>query len=291
MNKGFTRLAMALPGLLFNHTNGRLVSAGEKRSYLLYVPANYEPSRPVPLVISLHGYADWPANQMRLSRWKRLADQHGFLVVYPCGIDHPLRWRIRNAGHDDPLQDVRFISDLIDHLGSKYNLDPARIYANGLSNGGGMSFVLACTLSERIAAIGSVAGAYLFPWDDCHPARTMPVILFHGTADPVVPYQGGPSRSFDLPFPAIPNWVAALARRNGCMDPPAELPSQGAVSGVRYSGPDPDAVVVFYTIAGGGHTWPGGGFLPEGFVGPTSREIDATQTMWDFFQEHPLRGK
>ena len=93
--------------------------------------------------------------------------------------------------------DVRFISDLIDRLMAEYNIDPARIYANGLSNGGGMSDVLACTLSDRIAAIGGVSGAVpASRADECHPPRAVPVIAFHGTADPIVPYSGGESASF-----------------------------------------------------------------------------------------------
>ncbi len=94
---------------------------------------------------------------------------------------------------------MSFISDLIDHLEGEYNVDPARIYANSLSNGGGMSFALSCKLSERNAAIGSVAGAYLLPWDICNPSRPVPVIVFHGNADPIVPFTGGLSRSFDIP--------------------------------------------------------------------------------------------
>jgi polyhydroxybutyrate depolymerase len=141
-------------------------------------------------------------------------------------------------------------------------------------------------LSERIAAIGGVAGAYLLPWSECTPARAVPAVLFHGTADPIVPYRGGPSRAFNLPFPDVPAWVAALARRNGCGGEPRPLPARGDVSGLRYSGGRAD--VDFYTIAGGGHTWPGGEPIPAWIAGRTTRDIDATRVMWDFFQAHPL---
>ena len=284
-------LIAAIAYWLSNHTNGTIVSSGRKRSYLLYVPKTYDPATPAPLVISIHGYGEWPAHQMQISRWNSLADQYGFIVVYPSGTGFPKRWRTRGAADSetDPLLDVTFISDLIDKLEGGYNLDPARIYANGLSNGGGMSFVLSCKLSERIAAIGTVSGAYLFAWDEYRPVRPVPVIVFHGTADAVVPYQGGPSRAFNLPFPFIPEWVAALAHHNGCSGTPQEIPARGAVSGIRYNNCTAD--IVFYTIAGGGHAWPGGEPMPKFIVGHTTQDIDATRVMWDFFQQHPLPGK
>lgn len=303
MKKWFVRLILIVLGLLIslvifvagafliaNRTNGTLISSGEKRNYLLYVPESYDPSVPTPLVISMHGFAGWPANQMGMSRWNDLADQYGFIVVYPSGTRFPLRWRTNStSGSDaDLMMDVTFISDLIDKLADEYNIDPTRIYANGLSNGGGMSFVLSCKLSERIAAIGSVSGAYLLPWDECDSSRSVPAIVFHGTEDPIVPYQGGPSGPFDMPFPAITEWVDAFARHNGCDEAPQELVTSGDVSGVQFTNCNGD--VVFYSIAGGGHSWPGGKPLPEIIVGNTPNDIDATRTMWDFFQQHPLNG-
>lgn len=304
MKKVILRLFLGLLGaalLLFalgmieyikaNSNNGTLVSGGEKRAYLLYVPKSYNPATPTPLVISIHGYVEWPAHQAQISRWNRLADEQGFIMVYPSGTGFPLRWRTFGTSEADtnPRADIQFISDLIDRLESEYNIDPARIYANGLSNGGGMSFVLSCALSERIAAVGMVAGAYMYPWESCQPARAVPAVLFHGTADPVVPYSGGPSRMFDLPFPNIPAWAAELARRNGCADVPQEIAPGGAVSGLRWT--DCAADVIFYTIDGGGHSWPGGEALPEFIAGPTSPDIDATRVMWEFFSAHPLNGR
>jgi polyhydroxybutyrate depolymerase len=272
---------------IMDRRSGTLVSSGERRSYLLHVPESYDPSVPTPLVISIHGFAEWPAHQMQISRWNELADEYGFLVVYPSGTDFPKRWRTTRFDPGDPMIDVTFISDLIEALSAEYNLDPARIYANGLSNGGGMSFVLSCELADRLAAFGSVAGAYVYPLEDCTPARPVPAILFHGTADPIVPYMGGPSRGFDMPFPVIPDWVAALADRHGCDRQPVVLPDEGAVSGVRYTGCQDEAEVVFYSVAGGGHSWPGGEPLPEFITGPTNRDIDATRLMWEFFARHP----
>ena len=272
---------------VLNKTNGRIVSSGEVRRYLLFVPTTYDPAKPAPLVISLHGFVEWPAHQMQISRWNTLAEEQGFLVVYPEGTGFPRRWRA-GGWRGDPTPDVRFIADLIDRLAAEYSIDRSRVYANGLSNGGGMSFLLGCALSDRIAAIGGVAGAYAYPLDECQPLRPVPMIAFHGTADPIVPYLGGPSRGTEPRLPVIPDWMEARAALNGCDATPIALPSSGEASGIRYSGCEQGAEVVFYTLAGGGHSWPGGEPLPEWITGPTSQAIDATRVMWEFFSRFSL---
>jgi polyhydroxybutyrate depolymerase len=290
---GLLALAVLIIGALFtwvNKTNGEIVSSGEMRRYLLFVPTTYDPARPTPLVISLHGFVEWPAHQMQISHWNDLAQEHGFLVVYPEGTEFPRRWRAGGqvGGSSDPLADVVFISDLIDELEMGFNIDPARIYANGLSNGGGMSHLLGCALSDQIAAIGGVAGAYVYPLEACRPSRPVPMIAFHGNADAIVPYLGGPSRSPEMQLPSIPEWMAARAKLNGCDATPTDLPGSGEVSGIRYSGCDQGAEVEFYTIDGGGHTWPGGDPLPEWIAGRTTHDIDATRVMWEFFSRFAL---
>ena len=285
-------VAPAIAGLWFlisNRTNGKIISSGETRRYLLYVPESYDPGSPTPLVFNIHGYAQWPANQKDISNWNDLADEEGFIVVYPMGTGLPLHWATGAAVDQSPeaMKEVTFFSDLIDKLTTEYNIDPQRIYASGLSNGGGMSFMLSCTLADRIAAIGTVSGTYLYPWESCKPARPVPLIAFHGVVDEIVPYYGGPSRMFDVPFPNIPDWMAEYARRNGCTAE-KQLPEQGQVTGWHDTGCNQNADVIFYTIADGGHSWPGGDPLPEFIVGKTSQEIDATRAMWQFFQGHPL---
>ena len=179
---GFAALASVL-----NQTNGSLVSSGQKREYLLHVPPKYDRARPTALVISMHGAALWPAAQMKTSQWNTVADEQGFIVVYPSGTGFP---RIFPMEGEALTADVRFISDLIDKLEAGYNIDRSRIYADGFSNGGGMAFALSCTLSDRIAAVGIVAGAQLLPWSWCTDSRPVPMIAFHGTADPIVPVRG-----------------------------------------------------------------------------------------------------
>jgi polyhydroxybutyrate depolymerase len=271
-----------------NRDNGSFVSSGERRDYLLYVPKSYDRRRPAPLVISMHGAGLWGAAQRDMSRWNTLADRAGFIVVYPSGVagEGVRVWRVEPG--TGLMRDVRFISDLIDTLKASYNIDTTRIYANGLSNGGGMSFVLSCALSNRIAAVGMVAAAQTLPWQWCTDHRAVPMIAFHGTADPEVAYNGGSSWVSPQPFPSTPTWAANWARRNQCDANPVESRAAADVTRRTYTNCADGAAVVLYTIEGGGHTWPGGGPMPEWFVGRTTRSIDATSLMWAFFREHPL---
>jgi polyhydroxybutyrate depolymerase len=271
-----------------NRDNGSFVSSGEERAYLLYVPKSYDRRSPTPLVISMHAAGLWGAAQRETSQWNNLADKKGFIVVYPSGVGGK-GVRIWRAEPGSGLtKDVRFISELIDTLKASYNIDSTRIYANGLSNGGGMSFALSCTLSDRIAAVGMVAAAQTLPWNSCTDHHPVPMIAFHGTADPEVPYNGGSSWVSPRPFPNVPRWVANWARRNRCGANPVQSTVAADVTRRVYVNCADDSGVELYTIEGGGHTWPGGTPLPKWFVGRTTRSINATSLMWSFFQEHPL---
>ena len=272
-----------------DHTNGSMVSAGVERRYLLYVPRSYDRAKPAPLVISIHGAGAWPAQQMDTSQWNTIADREGLIVVYPAGVDGrgPRIWRV---GDDPELAlDVTFIRNLIDRLAASYNIDRRRIYANGLSNGGGMSFVLSCELPDRIAAVGLVATAQTMAWEGCRDQRPVPMISFHGDADTHTPFHGGTSWISPRAFPSQVQWTANWARRNRCGESSSDV--RLAVDVVRraYSRCANGADVTLYVIEGGGHTWPGGGHLPRWALGRTTHSIDATELMWEFFRAHPLQ--
>jgi polyhydroxybutyrate depolymerase len=271
-----------------SRTNGTVISSGVERKYLLYVPRSYDRAKPAPLVISMHGAGGWATQQMDVSGWNELAETEGLIVVYPEGGygGGPRVWSVE---HDRRVpRDVRFISDLIDKLQATYNIDATRIYANGLSNGGGMSFLLSCTLANRIAAVGLVSSALTHQWDVCTDTRPVPMIAFHGTADPVTRYHGGKTWVAPESFPDIPLFVGKWARRNRCAPDPVESRVAADVSRRAYINCADDAPVVLYTFHGGGHTWPGGKPLPEWFVGRTPTSVDATSQMWVFFRAHPL---
>jgi polyhydroxybutyrate depolymerase len=272
-----------------NRSDSSIVSSGVARDYILYVPPSYDRTIPAPLVISLHGAGGWAAMQRDVTDWNRVADEHGFIVAYPSGSGRgPKVW---NVNHGPGLmQDVRFISDLIDTVQQGYNIDPSRIYANGLSNGGGMSFVLSCTLSHRIAAVGLVGSAQSLPFDWCTDRRPVPMISIHGTADRLTRYEGGLAWVAPNPFPGVPAFTASWARRNQCAPDPTDVRIAPDVVRRSYAGCANDASVVLYTIEGGGHTWPGGAELPY-WLGPTNRSIHASREMWAFFRKHPLRAE
>lgn len=274
-----------------NRSDGFIVSSGEQREYNLHVPRGDDAGRPAPLVISMPGAGLWGAAQEETSGWDALADREGFLVVYPTGAKGNGPTVFRAEPGWGLTRDVTFIADLIGKLRSEYRIDPAAIYANGLSNGGGMAFVLSCTLADRIAAVGVVSSAQTVSWDWCPDTRPVPMIAFHGTADKVVPYAGGKSWVAPRPFPAIPDWTARWARRNRCAIDPIDTRLSATVTRRAYDGCTNDAGVTLYTIHGGGHEWPGGGALPEWLCGPFSRGIDATAEMWGFFRAHRLRAE
>lgn len=269
---------------------------GQDRFYILYIPESYDPAEPSPLVLSLHGFTANAPSQMKLTKWNDVADENGFIVAYPEGLGTETgafkRW---NAGlfpfagqGPSATDDVGYIRELIAYLSETYCIDPARVFVNGISNGGGMSNRIACELSDQVAAIGSVAGAYSPLEGGCNPTRPVPVIAFHGTGDTVVPYEGNTGTQFD--FPHVLDWAAAWAARNGCDESPMDMGRTGDTTAIRYDGCGADAEVIFYTVDDGGHTWPGEPDLPEWITGKTTLDISATRLMWDFFLAHPMPG-
>jgi len=276
-----------------------LVSDGRQRCYYLYAPPGYDAEQPLPVVFSFHGFLSNPVSQALISGWHKLAAQEGFLVVYPEGQEFPQRWNSHVAWSDPEVDDVQFFHDMLDDLSSVTAVDRSRIYVSGFSNGGGMTVRLGCEAADQIAALGTVAAAVV-SMEECSPSRPVPVMAFHGTADPIVNYEGGEMQGWLLrwlahvtsaptSFVAAGDWVAIWAEGSGCDPTPETIPAQGDASGVRYGGCDEDATVVFYTIDGGGHAWPGGWSIPG--VGKTSKDIDATEEMWKFFQGYRLASQ
>ncbi|MEX2182238.1 MAG: PHB depolymerase family esterase [Gemmatimonadaceae bacterium] len=280
---GVVALVEGAPFYARNRSTGFITISGVERGYLLHVPRSIDRSRPVPLVISLHGGNLWGAAQRDISGWNDLADVEGFLVAYPSGAGRasPRAWRAIAGAN--VTRDVEFLATLIDTLVARYGVDPARVYVNGLSNGGAMTFAFACAEPHRVAAAGIVAGAQLQPWGACVSAPPVPVVVFHGTEDPVVPYGGGTTWISARAFPSVTDWVAQWAERNGCAPIPRDSVLSKAASQRSYAactGGD----VVLYTLHGDGHVWPGGGAGPAWLSGTDSRALDATRVMWEFFR-------
>jgi polyhydroxybutyrate depolymerase len=282
-------LLLVLAGLyaFLSRADGELVSSGETRRYLLHVPPGYDPEKPSALVISLHGAWLYPGMQQRLTGWSALADEEGFIVVYPRAAGFPRVWHLEPG--PGLSADVRFIEDLIDELSAEYNIDPNRIYANGYSNGAAMTFMLSCTLPERIAAFGMVATA-IVPWDWCRERRPVPMLAFQGTADPFVPFEGGENFLTSAPLSSMREWFALWGERNRCSSGPVETDLAADIGLWEYGDCAQGASTRFYTLRGKGHVWPGGLRLPEFGTGPHTDDIDAAREMWSHFRRYSLQA-
>jgi len=254
---------------------------GAARTANVHVPESYDPTRPTPVVLNFHGYTSDATQEALLSDMNAKADQEGFVVVYPQGLNDS--W---NAGACcgvsamTGVDDVGFVGDLLDELEARLCVDQHRIFATGMSNGGFLSHRLGCELSTRIAAIAPVAGVLGIP--TCAPPRPVPVMHFHGTADPLVPYGGDPA----LGFPSVQDTFTGWASRNSCPGAPVTTYSKGDTSCSSYDGCAGGVSVTLCTVQGSGHTWPGG--LPVPSLGYTTTNISATDAMWAFFTQNPL---
>jgi polyhydroxybutyrate depolymerase len=271
---------------------------GLRRTYVVHLPLAYTPERAYPLVLAFHGRrttARWMARRTHLSS---LADEHHFIVVYPDGYKG--QWgdgRGYTPSEREGVDDVAFIATLIELLRTQLPLDVRRIYATGISNGGFFSFRLGCLLADKIAAIAPVAATLPANLTATPPTeRPVPLLLIHGTKDRRVPANGGVLRAGGQILSTTES-AAFWARRNGCSDgaPITEHLEAHANDGTwvqftRYPGCEPQASVELYTIVNGGHTWPGGfPYLPAMITGKTSRNLDASTVIWDFFEAHPMR--
>lgn len=266
---------------------------GEARVYLLYVPDSLDLTQPAPLMISLHGFTSNMVEQKSWDELDQLAEREGFIAVWGQGTGFPRRWVAGAVGlFGDSPKDLHYISALIDDVGAQLCLDEARVYAVGFSNGGGMAHRLACQLSERIAAVGTQAGAYNDSLE-CAPQRGVPVIAIHGLLDPVVRYEGQDNGAFGGITPSIPVWAQAWAERNQCTDTSETSDSNTGVTTLSYSACEDDAEVRLVSVADGGHTWFGGDLAvqaPESVVGGHSNAVQSSALMWAFLSQYRLGG-
>jgi polyhydroxybutyrate depolymerase len=279
-------------------------SSGVMRWYYRHVPASYTGTKPMPVVIDLHGYVEGATIHEAMSALGPFGDTHGFITITPQGSGTAVsRW---DTGFE--TADMKYIGDLLDEVERTLCADERRIFVTGLSNGAFMTSAIACKYSDRIAAVAPVAG--IRDIAGCTFTRPVPVIAFHGTADPFVSYGGGLGpKALGLPTPdgkgtfgqsglaksvakgpSIPKITADWAKRNGCGTTPSERSVTSDVTSISFPCPA-GAEVVLDRITGGGHSWPGSAFSQSiaSVVGPTTMTISADAVMWQFFEAHPLR--
>lgn len=256
----------------------QVLHAGLERSALVHIPASVDLQAPAPLVLNFHGLTSNSAQQVFFSGMNPKADAEGFIVVYPQGVQSS--WNAGaccGAAIDQQIDDVGFVRALVDQLEKTLCIDERRIYATGMSNGGFMSHRLACEAADLFAAVAPVSAVN--GMDTCTPSRPVPVMMFNGTLDPLVAYDGG--GLFGSAGATFSDWSI----RDGCGDAPAPGKSNGAASCLQHELCDADVSVVFCTFEGMGHCWPGNDFCP---FGAASTDLSANDEMWAFFSKYTL---
>ena len=274
---------------------------GRERTYSYHVPSGYDGTHGVPLVLALHGRLGQGSGEERLSHLDKISDEHGFLVVYPDGLDRS--WADGRGGTPSDrkgVDDIKFLSKLIEQMKVEFKVDPSRVYATGMSNGGFMSGRLACQMSDRIAAVAIVAASLSeAEAASCHPEAPVSVLVLQGTEDPLVPLAGGAlgrntAGGVVLSHDAT---VAEFAKLDRCPSGPrkehiADHAGDGTTIDVAiYAGCAGASEVRGYVVNGGGHAWPGGmQYLPASIIGKTSKNLDASEVIWEFFSKHALNS-
>lgn len=287
----------------------QLDSEGEARDYLVTIPAAASTAGPVPVVVDLHGLLEGDVIHSTMSKFSDLGIKEGFAVITPNGSGVPLGWKASKPYETNT--DMVFINKVMDTVESEFCIDTTRRYATGLSNGAIMTSALACAQPLDFAAVAPVAG--IGTLKECDSKTPMPVLAIHGTADPILVFNGGvgdlsqllgtadPSAApqvtalpeADLNGPGYPSHVAEWAKRNGCEPKPTD-------SNLPHTDGNPDLSVIrrvydcpkgqdteFYIVVGGGHSWPGSEFSKSigAIVGPTSFDFMAAEVQWEFFKK------
>ncbi|MCK1547294.1 prolyl oligopeptidase family serine peptidase [Bradyrhizobium sp. 147] len=275
---------------------------GVKRSYTALLPAK----KPAPLVVVLHGKTQRGADMVARTAWPQLARREGLAVVFPDGLNHAWADARTKAGPalrgpPEGTDDVAFIAKLVEKLVADGTADAKRVYVTGISNGGAMAMTLACARADLFAAAASVI---MNLTDEaaitCHPSRPLPILIMNGTADPLVPYEGGRGSGYYAAdgFWSTDETLAFWRKLNGCdadelteADLPDRSPTdQSTVTQISSRCPAGHDVVL-YRVNRGGHRMPG--FAPDarfpkvatGLLGPQNSDIDGAETIWAFFSQ------
>ena len=256
------------------------------RDYIVHIPSSYDNKVPIPLVLCFHGYGG-TASGISYTNFNDVSDTANFIVVYPQGtlLKRKSHWNVGGWTLDSKIDDVGFISSLIDSLSERYNINQSRIYSTGMSNGGYMSFLLACQLSDRIAAIASVTGS-MTPqtYNLCNPQRPIPVLQIHGTNDQKVPYKGNRKWSLSI-NKVLEYWI----NHNNCDITPLEMSfpdinnsDESNVHRLSWLNGDNSVITDHIIVNGGGHDW-------FGVWG--NMDINSTTEIWKFFSQYDINGK
>ncbi|MEM6967463.1 MAG: PHB depolymerase family esterase, partial [Bacteroidota bacterium] len=261
------------------------------REYTVFLPSDYQEGVSLPMIFNLHGFGSNGTQQLLYSTFNLVADTANVIVVYPEGLDRTTSFGWNgthwNSYFGTDGDDLGFLNLLIDQVYTDYNIDLTRVYSTGMSNGGFMSYRLACELSNRITAIASVTGNATFEQlDNCTPSRPVPILQIHGTDDDIVPYNGTPLFS-----PSIPDLIDFWVTYNNCDTDPivvdiddTDMTDNSTAQILQYNNGDDDSEVWLYVVDGGTHTWPGAAANLPGSV--TNFDFNSSIHIWDFFKKY-----
>lgn len=250
-----------------------------ERTAWVFVPKNYRRTVPTSLVLNFHGFPSNGAQQELFSKMDLEADKSGFVVAYPNGVNNA--W---NAGkccgpQEKPTDDVGYVRALVKELSAKLCLNPRRVYAVGMSNGGSISYRLACEAADLIAAIAPVSGVMVLPTEQCKPSRPISVIHFHGAKDQSVPVDG------DTLHPSLKDNINFWVKHNGCDPKPKKTFEKGETTCETYGACQGGVRVTLCVSQDMAHCWPGQQFCPSG---STSKDVDGNVKIWEFLQQFSL---
>ncbi len=280
-------------------TTSRITVDNISRTFIVYVPESYSPTKKSPLIFLLHGGGANAQSMLNISNgedFKSISERDNVLLAVPQGVDKSWNDGRGTKANKQGADDVKFISSLIDYMESHYSVDASRIYATGISNGGFMTSRIGCEIGNKFAAIAAVAATMGVdtPYNSCKPGFALPVMYIHGTSDPIVPFNGGTKTigaegAFVSHQQVIDKWIAI----DHCNAKPVitHLPNTTfdgtTITKEEYSGGKDGTEVVSYVIENGGHTWPGGKqYLPKMMIGRVSRDMNGCDVIWDFFKQH-----
>jgi polyhydroxybutyrate depolymerase len=279
-------LCVPLIGIGQQTLNKSITHDNLQRDYIIHIPSSYNVNTPIPLVFCFHGYTSNASAIMSYSNFNYIADTAGFIVVYPQGtlLQGSTHWNVGGWTTASTVDDVGFSISLLDSISNEYNIDPERVYSTGMSNGGYMSFLLACQMSDKISAIASVTGS-MTPqiYNACNPQHPTPILQIHGTNDQTVPYLGDPTwtKSID---DVLQYWVSY----NNCnliadttIIPDLVLGDWSTAEHIVYEGGDNLVTTEHFKIYGGDHDWPG-------VWG--NMDIHASAEVWKFFSKYDING-
>jgi polyhydroxybutyrate depolymerase len=275
-------MAEASPPPFAIDVSGTLTDQGQTRTYQLHTPAADAPNHALPLIVALHGSGMQGQEMADKTALSKLADQAGFVIVYPDGLKK--KWNVSGKSAED---NVAFVHALINQVQHDRTIDPQRIYVVGLSNGGILAQKLACEAPDQIAAIATVAASLPTQFSaHCQTQKPIAILMVNGTDDTVVPWEGGASPAVhigrNLSVPSIPGVIDFWQQHNVCQSPAQVKSLSDRVEVTDYLSCQSEAEVMLVALKGAGHIWSGGGYGQSAYG-------DTTDRVWQFLQRHSLR--